>query len=220
MTAAPERLRGQVNLAAHIDVTNEQQRRDLERAEKKSRERAKYITPGVPGGASPLGLPPLLEQRRLDFGIPDACFDTQALFDCCTIFQVPKFVDRLGSLFVPDEVKQANVESAPRAILLSAGLKALDILKSNGVDLGHIVTFVKLAPYRTLACWIGGDPVWVLQVQAKHIRGSEDLRERLRMREVAYRETLSDDGFFHHHYVDSNGKVWHPGQPWGDPDQT
>jgi hypothetical protein len=201
-----------------MDLTNEAQRADFERARRKSEERLRFITPGRPDGASPLGLAPLLEQRRLDFGIPDPCFDSQPVFDCCTLYQVPKFSDRIGSLHVPDEVKIANVESAPRAILLAAGPAALDYLKSNGVDVGHIVTFVKLAPYRTLACWISGEAVWTLQVQASSIRGSEDLRERMRMREVSVRERTDKDGFVQHYFSDADGKVWHPQKPWGNPD--
>lgn len=97
-----------------------------------------------------LKLPPLLEQRRKEFGIPDVVFDTCALFDRCFIWQIPVAEKIAGSTLIKSErTKKREELQAPRGVLVSAGLQALDYLVTNGCQgLGAIGEFVRLSPWR------------------------------------------------------------------------
>lgn len=197
---------------AGLDITNEEQRRDWEEMQKRAEDRRAQMSP--PGT---LGLPQLLEERRLSFGIPDAAFAVQPIFDACAIWQLP--VDgrkKIGKFFMTDNAAIAQQESASIAVLCGAGPLALDHLMSNGVELGHFIRFVKLSPYRSFIGHVGSKPEWLLEVRAVHIRGSLDLRDAILNREVLLVETTNQDGFYRHHFKDRGGNIWHPTKPRAD----
>lgn len=135
-----------------------------------------------PPGSFPQ-LTPLLDQRRSEYGIIDAYFESQPLFDCVWIFQLEM---NRGDNFIPDgriiksdQSRAREKETAPRGILVGAGLMALDSLKSHGVELGHIVRFIKLAPYR-IQVGFAGTYQYVLQMRVGDILASEDLAAKLK----------------------------------------
>jgi hypothetical protein len=132
-----------------------------------------------------LGLPPLLDERRLRYGMCDAVFAAQAAYDRILLFQIdPSFSDgeKYGDtgIYMPDSAKRRVREEAPRGVIVSAGLRALDSLRSNGMDLGHIVSFVRLSPWRLPVDMIAGAPVYVLILRDSDIVGSEDTAAALR----------------------------------------
>ena len=111
--------------------------------------RDKYGEHMSPAGA--LGLPPLLEKRRIEYGIVDEAFEQECLFDRVYVWQIPRNeADTYeGTMIIrPDQAKRREEESCPRGVIVSAGLKALDNLRSNGVDLGHVISFVRMSPWR------------------------------------------------------------------------
>lgn len=205
--------RPMVDLEEHLDPSNEYDRRVIERAMKRSEARRAMVTPTNADGTSPFRCPPLLEERRVEHGVPDACFDARPSFDNVLIYQLPKFAARIGSIHMPDATKQALEESAPHGIIIGAGLRALDSLLSHGIDLGHIVTYVTLSPWRTIACHIEGEPVVVLHALDIHIRASEDLEQAYRAGKVSITKKKNEAGFWRHYYQDENGEPWNPQHP-------
>lgn len=144
-----------------------------------------------------LGLSPLLDARRAEFGIIDACFNVQCAFDRVLLWQIqPAFDegDTYGgsSIIMTDNEKRRTREEAPRGVLVGAGLKALDNLRCNGIDLGHIVHFVRLSPWRLPVDRIDGTLFHVLILRDADIIGSEDLA--MNMRKGLARIQLNDNG--------------------------
>lgn len=142
----------------------------------------------APRGA--LGLPPQLDARRLEWGITDGAFRVQAAFDRILVHQIP-MAHFMGGTFgeggvivMPKTAESARERSAPRGIVVSAGLKALDEMRSNGIELGDIVMFNHVSPWRIETDMIDGKLHHVLVMHAGHIIGSEDLAKRLQKREI------------------------------------
>jgi hypothetical protein len=165
-------------------------------------------------------IPPLLERRRLQYGITDHYFQEQAVFDRITIFQLSQFKgETFGDtrIIMPEVTQKKEMESAPRGIIVSAGLKALDNLRSNGIDVGHIVSFVRQAPFRKRAGLIGGKSVWLLILRDGDVLGSEDLWDAQQRGECEVRVIRDADGCATHVLADNvTGKTWTPKLPWAD----
>lgn len=141
-----------------------------------------------PRGA--LGLPPRLDARRLEYGITDGAFKIQASFDYILVHQIHMMHFAGGKfgedslIHLPQSSEKAREFSAPRGIIISAGLKALDELNSNGIELGDIIAFLNLSPWSIEADMIDGKAKHVLIMHAGNIIGSEDTMTRLRRREI------------------------------------
>lgn len=153
-----------------------------------------------PPGA--LGLPPLLDRRRLEFGIPDAAFTRQALFDRVLVYQLPPEEFERGTfgdtkILAPDVTRDREHREAPRGLLVSAGLQALDELRSNGVDLGHVITFLRVAPWRIRIGIIGAQQFDLLVMQSADIVASADLQEALRSGEIEIEQKIVDGTVAH-----------------------
>ena len=155
-----------------------------------------------------LNLPALLEKRRLDFHITDGAFGTQAIYDRVFVWQVPEFEERYGadSRIIMSTVGQRRErESVPRGVLVSAGPAALDAVRSNGVDLGHIVKFIALAPMRLRYALIEAKEHYLIVLGAADIVGSEDLAEDMKTGE----KTIAlDECCLWHHIVRKDGSAW------------
>lgn len=167
-----------------------------------------------PKGA--LGLPALLDKRRLEHDIPDEAFDVSCLFDRILLFQVGDMEgDTYGdtSIVMPDAVRERERDTAPRGVLIGAGLSALDVLASNGIELGHIVTFMRISPLRMRIGIYGGYTAWALVMQVGDLTGSVDLAEKLKK---GQRSIVFDDG--QHKIADGRGKAIKPKNPWIPPD--
>lgn len=132
---------------------------------------------------NPLRLPKLLNQRRLECLIPDGAFREQAAFGRIHVWQLaePDFEDgKFGKgsmLWIPEADADAQKRETNRGIVISAGLLALDHLRSHGIDLGHIVRFTKFAPATSTAAIVGGIRYRNLVMDSGNITASEDLEQ-------------------------------------------
>lgn len=170
-----------------------------------------------PAGA--LGLPKLLDRRRLEYGIPDGAFRLSCAFDRIYVYQLEwdnKETYGDTSIVKPDSKRARDRTESPRGVLIAAGLRALDALRSNGFALGHIVGLIELAPYRVECDTVDGRSHQILIMNAGDLIGSEDLAEQIKNRTVRIVEQSIDtpDGVkVQHVFVDENGKSWNPAMP-------
>lgn len=149
---------------------------------------AKMSPPGT------LGLPPLLEKRRLEWEIPDGVFRTApgGLFDRILIWQIPllaksKAEDATfggGLIHKSDQSRDKEQREAPRGVIVGAGLQALDWLRSHGVDLGHIVYFAKNTVYAIQVDYTAGKWDRVSIARGGDLILSEDLAKAICSGEV------------------------------------
>lgn len=173
-------------------------------------ERVKEKLQEVMAKPGELGLPELLEQRRLKYGLPDGLFKQQAAYDRVLCYQINRFEgDTFGdtSIIMPDSVKTKDRNSAPRAVIVSAGMMALDNLRSNGMDLGHVVTFLRLSPWRFPADMVEGHEFYLLPLYAGDIIASEDTAEMLKLGELTV-ETVKYQGHVEHCYKHKDGTMF------------
>lgn len=171
-----------------------------------------------PPGA--LGLPPLLEERRLKYGIVDEYFKIQAAFKRVYVRQIP---DWDGPTFGPESQiirteneQERNRQSTPRGVIVSAGLEALDILRSNGMDVGDIVWVVQLAIFRLPVLVIDGKPEVALVLQVGDVVGAEDTMQRVNAEKLVLNY---DEAALQHYYErrgDDGEKLFSPRpiSPW------
>lgn len=183
--------------------------REREQAERRTRAILKNMSPkGL------LGLPKLLEERRWEFGITDGAFQRQAAFARVFLWQIPM---QSGDTYNPESkivmaesTKQREKNKAPYGIVISAGLLALDSLRSNGIDLGHKVLFAHTAPYHIRYDVIDGLEQHLVILNAGDIIGSEDLATNLKKRDVRFKQGLNANGAIEHTFQDDTGKTWLP----------
>lgn len=146
-------------------------------------EEDKQISP--PGA---LNLPPLLEEKRLRWRMPDACFKGRApLFDHVYLWQIPEEELDTGMpawLVLPDEAKQRLKNQMPCGVIVNAGLGALDVMRSHCIEIGHTVTFMRFTPWRLPVTHILGSPVYVLPLKVSSLRDSKELGEAMDRGEV------------------------------------
>lgn len=166
--------------------------------------------------AGSLGLPPLLEARRLKYVIPNEAFKMQAAYDRILLWQIPIIDDEDAHdslLVLPDTAKRRDLESAPRGVIVSAGLKALDNIRSNGMDLGHIVNIICQAPFRLEITRIFQKSFYLIILRDGDLIASEDLRKAL-LKDVCKIEY--DKNSNQHLLRDKDGQLWNPSVPWID----
>ncbi len=133
----------------------------------------KYV---APAGALK-GLPPLLEKRRLEYQIPDAAFGRACMFDKILLFQIPMWEqETFGDtrIIMSEEGAKREEESAPRGIIVSAGLQALDVLHSHGSGLGHKVLYVHMSPWRVPFMMISGHELHLIPLRVGDLVADED----------------------------------------------
>lgn len=146
-----------------------------------------------------LGLPELLEKRRLEFGIPDTAFRVQAAHNRVFVHKIEDEMYKNGRygkdsvIELPETTKKALATQCPRGIIISAGLSALDTLRDHGMDVGHVVTLLRVAPWRVVYDIIGGEQFAFLVVQDRDIVGSEDTARMLASRQLL-RDTVKLEG--------------------------
>lgn len=179
----------------------------LEREDKLQKEiEANFAEPGK------LGLPALLEAKRIKYAIPNSAWRSQAVFNKILVWQIPiDESDTYGQtgLVKPETVKKRELSEAPRGVIVSAGLQALDELRSHGVDIGHTVFFTHLAPFRKRLPPIAGREPALVILHSGDIFDSEELADNLKSRVCRVIAKESENGLTHV-FCDENGKVWNP----------
>jgi len=163
-----------------------------------------------------LGLPPLLDERRLRYGIPDEAFEEQAIFDRIFVWGIEE-KHEAGETFAgtsiikPETSEKRILHESTRGVLFSAGLKALDILRSNGIGLGHIVGVVRLHPWhKSVGVFAGGHEMHKLVLRVGDLVGSEDLGQLYNEGKV---KTKYDVTQGKHTFVDDTDFEWDPMDP-------
>ena len=142
-------------------------------------ERSRRLAP-----AGSMHLPELLDKRRLEYAIPNDVFELGAAFDKVLVFQVSEEEkETVGDtgIIMSDVTKERMLKESPMGVICDAGLEARDILLGNGMDVGHLVAIVKLAPFRKEAGTTHGHRHEVMILRVGDIIGSVDLaRAKLR----------------------------------------
>jgi hypothetical protein len=185
-------------------VTTAREERD--RAQQREIE-ANFSPPGA------LGLSPLLDQKRVKHGIPDSAWNSQAVFNKILVWQIA--VDESetygGGLIAKTEAqRKKELSEAPRGVIVSAGLQALDELRSHGVDVGHTVYFTHLAPFRKRLPAILGKESALVILHSGDVFDSEELAQNLKARRCRIINREGEDGSLQHVFCDESGKVWNP----------
>lgn len=152
-----------------------------------------------PEGA--LGLPPLLDQHRLKYGIPDGAFRSQASFDRIYVFPLDLFdgEETFGgtSILKPAVTKMKDMQEGHRGVLISAGLTAADRLMSHGIELGHIISTNKNVPFARRVERLETFEIFILVMRDGDLAGSETLAEELRAGHKSIVDAGGEDGYCH-----------------------
>lgn len=129
----------------------------------------------------------LLAWRMRDWNVPPNV--SQPIDDQVIVWRLPPLQQSAGGLLIPDDMKSPNV----RGILLAMGPRAMDVLCSNGIEVGHIVVFARFAG------WEPDDNTpefarhsQILMLKAKDINSSDDLKAMIDRGEIMY--VKGDDG--------------------------
>ncbi len=169
------------------DPRNARMMTDEERAAILHRDKEKAELMSPPGA---LGLSPLLEKQRLKHKIIDAVFTSEAAaFNEVYIWQIPyRKITAPGSsrIIIPIITQDRYSKDGPRGVLISAGAHALQFLQTNGIQIGHTVTFARHNPWRITVADILGAPEVLLGMLVGDIIGSEELCQDLRAGRTRY----------------------------------
>lgn len=180
-------------------------------AERESKARLEHMSP--PGK---LGLPPLLEQRRWEIGMIDQLFSQAAVYERLLLYQITTKEFEGGTagtsgIIVPDATLSRDLKEAPRAVVVSAGLNALDYLHSHGMGVGCIVTICREAPYGIRVAVVGGKYYSLIIVDAGDVCASEDLADEMREGRARIVEDVGE-----HKLTNAKGESWTPDGMWAD----
>src|SRR5678815_523575 len=83
--------------------------------------------------------------------IPDGAFRIACAFDRILMWPLADSTFGEGKasehIFFADVGREQDAMTSPRGIVISAGLEALDVLRTNGMDVGHICWLMHLNPW-------------------------------------------------------------------------
>lgn len=124
-------------------------------------------------------IPMLLDDRRFKYAIPNGCFEQFPVFDKVYVWQIPikerETYSEGGAIIMPEARQSNERNTAPRGIIVSAGLQALDSLRSTGIDIGHIIRFKKFSPFIQPIEGVDGSDLTIMVIRDGDIVASEDL---------------------------------------------
>lgn len=190
------------------DTNAQQWDRKKEELENEGRIRLSRMSP-----PESLGLPKLLDARRIEWLITDGAFSMAPLYNRVYVHQIPlphEIEKKKGAIHVPDTVASKQLRVSQRGVLVSAGCLALDALRSNGVDLGHIVHFCHVNPFRLIVDFAEGRDFQLLQMTVDCISSSEDLADVLKSGAAKVQIVEGK-----HQITDAEGHLWDPIMPPG-----
>lgn len=164
------------------------------------------------------GLSPLLEQRRHVYAVIDEMLRFRATYDRIHVRQLPMEdgtggkASKDGLIHLPASSQKRALDEAARGIIVSAGLRAMDILVSNSMCVGQLITHIKNAPWRLPVAMIDGKAEQVLVMNVGDIVGNEDLE--LLIRKGVVEERFDEESLQHYYYDNRTNKRWDPQMPW------
>jgi len=126
--------------------------------------------------------PCLLARRIAEHNIPP--WPAQALYERVLIFRIPdneSAKETIGEtgLYKPETRVDIDKNRSPRGVVVSAGLRALDILRCQGMELGELVWFAPHVPFRFRTSANGVQDVEFYFMNVGDIIMSEDVLGRL-----------------------------------------
>lgn len=182
---------------------------------------AKAIVEKLKASQKPAGhynLPALLEERRIQYLIPNGAFEQFPAFDKVYVWQATtkerETYSAGGSIYMPESRMAYERNTAPRGIIVSAGLQALDSLRSSGFDLGHMIRFKKFSPFVQPIDEIDGHELTVMVIRDGDIVASEDLAAAYHKRLISIINVAEDSHGYDHRFAreTSKGAVVHTGK--------
>lgn len=165
-------------------------------------------------------LPPLLELRRRQHLIPNGAFDIFPAYDRVLIWQLGEHdaeeAEKFKGTGIYKPAAKVDYDRAmnPRGLVVGAGLLALNMLRSNGIDLGHTVRFQGYTISEHEVDVVEGKSLTVKSIIAGHVVGSEDLEKMRRAGEarIAWNEGTPDKGGYYE-WVNADGDPLYGGGP-------
>ena len=163
-------------------------------------------------------IPMLLDERRFEYGIPNSVFDHFPVFDKVYVYQITtkeRETYSVGGAIVMPEARQAHEKNtAPRGIIVSAGLQALDSLRSTGIDVGHIIRFKKFSPFIQPIEGVKGHELTIMVIRDGDIVSSEDLAKEYHAKRISIVNASQDKLGYDHRFarVGSDGEVAQTGK--------
>lgn len=150
----------------------------------------------------------LLDAAIEEYGIPP--WPYEAAFDRVIVYSLPEakatrdtFIEG-GIIYKVEAKKEDDKRQSPRAVLVSAGLGAMDVLRSHFMGLGHVLWVARLSPWRhEVEMGKDGKPVSFMFLRVGDIVGSETLQAWIRAGRV--RVTVDQQGV--HHYEAEDGAL-------------
>lgn len=129
----------------------------------------------------------LLEQRCREWQIDPPTF---APMDAnCVVWRLPPLKETKGGIIIPEDQQSPHA----KGLLLAAGPRAMDVLVSNGIAVGHIVIFARFAGWETTDQTAEyAKSQQILMLRERDIIGSDDLKKELDSGRARY--VLGDDG--------------------------
>lgn len=168
---------------------------------------AENIAAALEKSLAPLGtynIPGMLDRRRLEYGIPNGCFEHFPLFDKVYIWQLNmterKTYSEGGKILKPEARVAHDRATAARGVIVAAGLAALDSLRSTGVDLGHIVRFKKFSPFIQVVQEVDGVELAVMTLRDGDCVSSEDLARDFHEGRVRIVNVSKEKGGYDHRF--------------------
>lgn len=131
----------------------------------------------------------LVKQRCKEYGIPMPSFwpmDNNVL-----VWRLPNLEVSRGGLLLPEDGQSPHI----KGIVMSMGPRAMDVLKSNGIEEGHTVVFARFAGWEAndqVAGKMLSKEARFLMLKDRDIIGSDELREQLATGQAKY--VLGDGG--------------------------
>jgi len=126
----------------------------------------------------------LLQRRVNEFDIPP--WPGEAQFERVLVYQLPDsaaasdtFI-KGGLIAKPDNRKSTDQKRSPRGIIVSAGLRAMDILRDNGMEVGELIWMSPNVFYRyEVGKHKNGQPIEFAFMNIGDIVLSEDIINRV-----------------------------------------
>ncbi len=189
---------------------------DLRRNAEKAAELAAKMREHVSPKETPPGpMPKLLNDRRHEYLIPDEAFEyaNGTMYDRVFCWQLSRHEGETKGdslIIMPEDVQGRERDMACLGIVVGAGLRSLDEMRSHGCDLGHLVVHARNVIFRLPFATIGGKDCYLVVLTAGDIIASCDLARLRAEKKVRVIEKVLDDGSIEHLHCDENGKVWRP----------
>ncbi len=175
---------------------------------------AQNIAEALEKSLAPLGtykIPGMLDRRRHEYGIPNGAFEHFPLYDKVYIWQLNmterETYSEGGAIIKPEARLAHDRATAPRGVIVSAGLQALDSLRSTGIDIGHIVRFKKFSPFIQEVAEIDGHPLTVMVIRDGDIVASEDLASSYHKKTISIINVAEGSSAYDHRFARPEGET-------------